>query len=53
MRMDILKVTTQQGKLVIANPKNSTNNLFLLPLFNYILLYIIRGKKATNEYCQR
>ena len=29
--------------------KDTTNNILLLPLFNYLLLYIIRGKTDAQE----
>ena len=38
-----------QGKLVITKPKNSTKRLFWLPLFSYLLLYIIIGKTDIKE----
>ena len=42
------KVTMWKSKLVIKNPKNSTNNIILLPIFNSLLLYIIIGKMASQ-----
>ena len=49
----LFKVTTWQGKLVIKNPKNSTNNIIRSPLFNYILLTEHEEKRLQNKYHHR